>query len=100
VQVKEDGFSIDQIVLSAEQFLRVAPGALKNDTTLVLRDGSRCTMRLGTEPDAKSDEFDPSDLPNAREAGRVGRLGVRRLIGSSAPPSPISDAEILESDES
>jgi len=60
VQVKEDGFSIDQIVLSAEQFLTVAPGALKNDTTLVLRDGSRCTMRLGTEPDAKSDGFDPS----------------------------------------
>jgi Putative Ig domain len=62
VQVKEDGFSIDQIVLSAEQFLRVAPGALKNDRTLVLRDGSRCTMSLGTEPDAKSDEFDPSQF--------------------------------------
>ena len=60
VQVKQDGFSIDQIVLSAEQFLRVAPGALKNDTTLVLRDGSQCTMRQGTEPDRKTDEFDPS----------------------------------------
>ena len=60
VQVKQDGFSIDQIVLSAEKFLSVAPGALKNDTTLVLRDGSQCTMRQGTEPDRKTDEFDPS----------------------------------------
>ena len=60
VQVKQDGFSIDQIVLSAEKFLTVAPGALKNDRTLVLRDGSQCTMRLGTEPDATSDAFDPS----------------------------------------
>jgi hypothetical protein len=37
VQVKQDGFSIDQIVLSAERFLTVAPGALKNDATIVPR---------------------------------------------------------------
>ena len=35
VQVKQDGFSIDQIVLSAETFLTAAPGALKNDATIV-----------------------------------------------------------------
>jgi Putative Ig domain len=37
VLVKQDGFSIDQIVLSAERFLTVAPGALKNDATIVAR---------------------------------------------------------------
>jgi putative Ig domain-containing protein len=37
VQVKQDGFSIDQIVLSAEKFLTIAPGALKNDATIVSR---------------------------------------------------------------
>jgi hypothetical protein len=37
VQVKQDGFSIDQIVLSAERYLAVAPGALKNDATIVAR---------------------------------------------------------------
>jgi hypothetical protein len=37
VQVKQDGFSIDQIVLSAEKFFAVAPGALRNDTTIVER---------------------------------------------------------------
>jgi len=37
VQVKEDGFSIDQIVLSADRYRASAPGALKNDTTIVPR---------------------------------------------------------------
>jgi hypothetical protein len=37
VQVKEDGVSIDQIVLSAEKFLTVAPGAVQNDATIVPR---------------------------------------------------------------
>jgi hypothetical protein len=37
VQVKEDGFSIDQIVLSAGKYLKTSPGALKNDTTILSR---------------------------------------------------------------
>jgi len=37
VQVKEDGFSIDQIVLSAGKYLSTAPGSLKNDTTILVR---------------------------------------------------------------
>ena len=35
VQTREDGFSIDQIVLSARQYLSSSPGALKNDTVIV-----------------------------------------------------------------
>jgi hypothetical protein len=37
VQVKEDGFGIDQIVLSAGKYLKVAPGPLKNDATILPR---------------------------------------------------------------
>jgi len=37
VQIKEDGFSIDQIVLSAGTYLTTSPGALKNDTTILNR---------------------------------------------------------------
>jgi len=33
VQIREDGFSIDQIVLSSGRYLGAAPGALKNDST-------------------------------------------------------------------
>ena len=35
IQTREDGLSIDQIVLSRAAFLDKAPGALKNDTTIV-----------------------------------------------------------------
>ena len=37
VQPREDGFSIDQIVLSPSRFLTASPGALKNDATIVAR---------------------------------------------------------------
>jgi len=39
IQTREDGFTIDQIVLSPERYLNAAPGALKNDTTIVPIDG-------------------------------------------------------------
>jgi hypothetical protein len=37
VQVREDGLSIDQIVLSADTYATTAPGATKNDTTILAR---------------------------------------------------------------
>jgi hypothetical protein len=37
VQLKKDGLSIDQIVLSADTFFTVAPGASNNDATIVPR---------------------------------------------------------------
>ena len=37
IQVREDGLSIDQIVLSASSYLTRSPGTLKNDTTVVPR---------------------------------------------------------------
>jgi phosphatidylserine/phosphatidylglycerophosphate/cardiolipin synthase-like enzyme len=35
IQQREDGISIDQIVLSPSTFLNTSPGALKNDTTIL-----------------------------------------------------------------
>ena len=35
IQVREDGFSIDQIVLSPSTYLFTSPGALKNDNTIL-----------------------------------------------------------------
>jgi hypothetical protein len=37
VQVREDGIGIDQIVLSPDTYFSAAPGALKNDTTILPR---------------------------------------------------------------
>jgi hypothetical protein len=43
IQVREDGLGIDQVVLSAVAYLDSAPGALKNDTTILPASG-------GSEP--------------------------------------------------
>jgi hypothetical protein len=40
IQPREDGFSIDQIVLSPQTYLNSAPGALKNDTTILPKTGT------------------------------------------------------------
>jgi hypothetical protein len=37
IQTREDGLSIDQIVLSPSRYLTASPGALKNDTTILTR---------------------------------------------------------------
>jgi hypothetical protein len=37
IQVKEDGFSFDQVVLSANKYVTTAPGTLKNDATILPR---------------------------------------------------------------
>jgi phosphatidylinositol-3-phosphatase len=43
IQVREDGLSIDQIVLSPQTYLNSAPGALKNDTTILPTNGGGTT---------------------------------------------------------
>jgi hypothetical protein len=35
IQTREDGVSIDQLVLSAEKYRTARPGAVKNDATIV-----------------------------------------------------------------
>jgi exonuclease III len=37
IQAREDGFAIDQVVLSSERYLTVAPGANRQDTTVLVR---------------------------------------------------------------
>jgi len=37
IQTREDGVSIDQIVLSAEKYVTARPGAAKNDTTVLVQ---------------------------------------------------------------
>src|SRR5436853_6851726 len=40
IQVREDGLSIDQILLSPSTFLNNSPGSLKNDTLIMAKSGS------------------------------------------------------------
>jgi hypothetical protein len=41
IQTREDGFGIDQVVLSPGRYLSAAPGALKNDTTVLTPSGGQ-----------------------------------------------------------
>ena len=36
IQAREDGVALDQIVLSPGRYLQTAPGAVSNDSTIVL----------------------------------------------------------------
>lgn len=47
IQTREDGTDIDQIVLSAGPFLSAAPGALKNDATIVAKAGAGPSILRG-----------------------------------------------------
>jgi acid phosphatase type 7 len=50
IQTREDGFTIDQMVLSPQQYLTQSPGALKNDTTIVPIDGAAPTVTIVRRP--------------------------------------------------
>jgi putative Ig domain-containing protein len=46
IQVREDGLSLDQIVLSADRFAAKAPGATKNDTTILTNAAADPTITI------------------------------------------------------
>jgi hypothetical protein len=69
VQLREDGLSIDQIVLSRGPYLNAAPGATKNDGTILQEQGGEA----GGEPPPPPPPTDP--LPTGWQAGDVGAVG-------------------------
>jgi hypothetical protein len=60
IQPREDGITIDQIVLSPSTYLTSAPGALKNDMTLLSRTFAP-QAALPTEPTPDAPPVPPSD---------------------------------------
>ncbi len=103
IQTREDGFSIDQIVLSPERFLTNAPGPLKNDATILAASSS-----AGTEPAPAPEPANTieivllasgatrfagtwSFLPDVTAAGGIAvgspDLGAAKVSGAAAAPS-------------
>jgi len=57
VQVREDGLSIDQIVLGGATYLLASPGAARNDSTILERTGGTSrTVVLYTADDSRGPE--------------------------------------------
>ena len=55
IQTREDGFSIDQIVLSPSLYLSSAPGALKNDATILASTTAGEITPGGTVPSGRDE---------------------------------------------
>ena len=80
VQMREDGLSIDQIVLSPSTFLSRAPGATKNDGTILQEQG-------GT-----GDVPPPPTLPSPWQSQDVGAVGTAGSASASNGVFTVSGA--------
>jgi hypothetical protein len=71
IQVREDGMSIDQIILSPSTFLNESPGLQKNDATIYPAQG-------GSSEPVDPDPTDPSEtsLPEGWSSGDVGNVAA------------------------
>ena len=50
VQLREDGLALDQIVLSPQKYLTTAPGAPKNDTTILPKNNGASQITMVHQP--------------------------------------------------
>lgn len=82
VQVREDGFSIDQIVLSPSTYLFSSPGLLKNDTTIL--------------PQSNETFYAPAPAPTLTESANNTRIPTAtQIIDSSLSVWTLSNGAIL-----
>lgn len=89
IQAREDGISIDQIVLSARTYLTQAPGATTGDRTLLAAIGGSTAGGTGT---ANLGEIVILGSEAARTAGRWIRAADATAAGGMAATHPNADA--------
>ena len=95
VQTREDGFTIDQIVLSPQRYLTSPPGSLKNDTTIVPQPGQTPTVTVVRRPYLQQMSANRVVVVWAtRESGtpqvRVTGMGVDRTVSGTSRLVPDS----------
>ena len=82
VQLREDGFMIDQIVLSPVTYLSTAPGKLSDDATLLAARvpvlTSTVQVGIATNPSSGSTPLNVNFTPNAKLSG--GSLAAYRWV--------------------
>ena len=78
VQMREDGLSIDQIVLSRQAFITNSPGTTKNDGTILSEQGGT----LDSPDDPPADAQQP--LPNGWHSLDIGPVGSNGSATHSA----------------
>ena len=96
LQNREDGFRVDQIVLSSEQYLTSAPGALKNDTTVLPLGSMPPPHQPSNDPAPTSPTEPPPAEPPASTPGTIfvaAGSNLQTAINSANP----GDMLLLES---
>jgi endonuclease/exonuclease/phosphatase family metal-dependent hydrolase len=92
VQVREDGLSIDQIVLSAQTYVSSSPGALKNDTTILPKTS---TTSPPPSSGASTIVIWASDVPAASVKGNWSKVFDASAAGQTALRNPDAGAPKL-----
>ena len=87
VQSREDGLSIDQIVLSPQTYISASPGALKNDTTILPKSG---LPPPPPPPPSGSTNIViwASDVPNVGIMGNWSKVSDNSAAGQTALLNP------------
>jgi endonuclease/exonuclease/phosphatase family metal-dependent hydrolase len=91
VQVREDGLSIDQIVLSPTSYLNSSPGALRNDTTIL-------PSSIGNPPPPPPTNQPPQVTITAQPTSGTAPLAVNFTSNASDPDGYIASYSWLFGD--
>ena len=93
IQAREDGVSIDQVVLSAALYLTAAPGAAKNDTTILSETAATpppagYTVLYAAEAPIKAGAWKVTPDPTAAGGSRIEHpdAGAAKLTAPLANP--------------
>ena len=88
VQMREDGINLDQIVLSPQTYLSTAPGAFKNDTTILPREGGSSSVPSSAPPPPPPNQ-PPSVSISANTTSGIAPLAVAFNSSASDPDGSI-----------
>ncbi|HVZ20002.1 MAG TPA: hypothetical protein VG871_03010, partial [Vicinamibacterales bacterium] len=93
VQVREDGFSIDQIVLSPGTYMSAAPGALENDTTILPETLPADVLLHASAATAVAGLWSRIADPTAVDGVAIGNtdMGVPKAASPAAAPASYVD---------
>jgi endonuclease/exonuclease/phosphatase family metal-dependent hydrolase len=88
VQMREDGINLDQIVLSPQTYLSSAPGAFKNDTTILPRESGSSSVPASAPPPPPPNQ-PPTVNISANTTSGYAPLAVALNSSSSDPDGSI-----------
>jgi len=88
IQPREDGLSIDQIVLSPATYLNSAPGLLKNDTTILPESSAPPPPPPPPPAGASNIVIWASDVPNNTVNGSFSKVYDATAAGTTALQNP------------